>query len=204
MSRLDWCLEAQRGFVPVSEEGLKLVPKMQELFHKKGYSLSDIYTNDEYKEPKRATYESAGSDIYYTGKEIIRLFAKDKVIIITNVKSYMKSGEMLLADVRGSQGLFADLMLCNTIGVIDKDYYNNENNEGNIAIALRNVGKNFITINPGDAIAQLIFVPFLAPDNEPEQKDRVSGFGHTSETPSISNELNKVGTVDANMLKGGN
>jgi dUTP pyrophosphatase len=196
MSELDWCLDAQRGFVPVSEEGLKLVPKMQELFNQKGFPRYNIFTNESYKEPKRATYESAGSDIYYTGNEEIEIRAGEKVIIITNVKAYMKSGEMLLADVRGSQGLFSNLMLCNTIGVIDKDYYDNVNNEGNIAIALRNIGTKRIYINQGDAIAQLIFVPFLAPDNEPEHKDRTSGFGSTSVAPSISKELNRVGIVD--------
>lgn len=168
-----------RGFEPVSEAGLLLVPKMVESFLKKGFEIDDIYINEDYKEPKRATYESAGSDIFYTGVRPIILNPNEKCVVITNVKAYMQTGEMLLADVRSSQGMFKDLMLANTIGVVDKDYYNNKGNEGNIGIGLRNLGKDTVVINTGDAIAQLIFVPYLAPDNPPEEVERKDGFGST-------------------------
>lgn len=167
-----------RGFEPVSEEGLLLVPKMKETLEKKG--IDRVFVNGAYQEPVRETKKSAGSDIFYTGEEDIVLYYGDKIAIITNVKAYMQDGEMLIADVRSSQGMFSDLMMANTIGVIDKDYYNNKGNEGNIGIGLRNLGKKPVTIKKGDAIAQLIFVPFLAPDNPPKDAEREDGFGHTS------------------------
>jgi dUTP pyrophosphatase len=173
-------LNRVRGFELISEEGLKLIPKMIEGFIKKGFPSDKIYINKEYKEPKRSTYESAGSDIFYTGDEEIIINPNEKIAIITNVKAYMQSGEMLLADVRSSQGMFQDIMLCNTIGLIDKDYYNNKGNEGNMGVGLRNIGNKPITIKKNDAIAQLIFVPYLAPDNLPLDAKREDGFGSTT------------------------
>lgn len=167
-----------RGFEPVSEEGLKKALKMRDKFREKGFRK--VYINKEYKEPIRATRYSAGSDVFYTGDETIMIEPKEKVFVITNVKAYMQENEMLIADVRSSQGVFKDLMLCNTIGIIDMDYYNNDGNEGNIGIALKNMGTETVYINKGEAIAQLIFVPYLVPDNEPLNKDRKDGFGHTT------------------------
>jgi dUTP pyrophosphatase len=171
-------LEKIRGFEPISEQGLSLIPNMIELFKKKGFKK--IYINKEYTEPQRSTYESAGSDIFYTGDETITINPTEKAIIITNVKAYMQNNEMLMGDVRSSQGLFSDLMLCNTIAIIDKDYYNNANNEGNIAIGLRNIGYAPVIIKKNDAIAQLMFVPYLPPDNPPKSQTRDGGTGSTT------------------------
>jgi dUTP pyrophosphatase len=173
-------LKKCRGFEPVSPEGLSKVAEMVETFESKGF-YGRVFINESYKEPKRKTKKSAGSDIYYTGGMEVAIPPNDKVIIITNIKSYMQDGEVLLADVRSSQGLFSDLMICNTVGVIDSDYYNNKGNEGNIAIALRNLGKDIIIIHSGDAIAQLIFTPFLQPDNPSLEQDRLSGYGSTGQ-----------------------
>jgi dUTP pyrophosphatase len=168
----------QRGFEPISEAGLKLVPKMVDTFQKKGFK--QVFINKEYIEPQRETSKSAGSDVYYTGDETITIKPQSKVAIITNVKAYMQGGEMLIADVRSSQGMFSDLRLCNTIGIIDEDYYNNVGNEGNIGIGIKNTGDKPFEIKKGTAIAQLIFVPCLAPDNPAKDKQREDGFGSTT------------------------
>lgn len=171
-------LQKIRGFEPISPDGLTKVAGMISAFEKKGFA-GRVYVNEYYKEPKRKTRKSAGSDIYYTGTDEVVIEPNEKVIFITNIKAYMRDSEMLLADVRSSQGLFSDLMICNTIGVIDSDYYNNAGNEGNIGIGLRNLGKETIRLTTGDAIAQLIFTPFLAPDNETEEQERMGGFYST-------------------------
>lgn len=167
----------QRGFEPVSENGLVLAQKMFNLFKSKGFEK--IYINGEYVEPKRATSRSAGSDIYYTGIEPIVINPGEKVAIITNIKAYMQDGEVLLAFVRSSQGMFKDLILCNTVGVIDADYYNSESNEGNIGVSLKNMGDKPVIIEKGEAVGQLVFVPFLKPDNEPIDAVRKGGYGST-------------------------
>jgi dUTPase len=169
-----------RGFEPVSEAGLDKVHLTVNSFIKKGFK-GIIYVNQNYKEPVRSTSKSGASDIFYTGEVPIVLLPNEKCFIITGVKAYMQDNEVLLEDVRSSQGLFSDLVLCNTIGVIDSDYYNNAGNEGNIGIALKNTGDKEVIINTGDAVCQLFFVPVLALDNPSKDVIRDGGYGSTTE-----------------------
>ena len=87
--------------------------------------------------PLRGTRTSAGYD-FYTPVDL-KIKPQDKLMFWTDVKAYMKEGEVLLLDVRSSIGIKQDLMLANTIPVIDSDYHNNITNDGNIGICLRNL-----------------------------------------------------------------
>lgn len=89
--------------------------------------------------PVRATKTSAGYDFYSPVDIVIQ--PQEKLLLWTDVKVKMKENEVMLLDVRSSIGIKKDLMLANTIGIIDSDYYNNEDTEGNIGICLRNVGE---------------------------------------------------------------
>jgi dUTP pyrophosphatase len=72
------------------------------------------------------------------------------------------------------------LILINSVGIIDKDYYNNESNEGHIQVLLYNYGKETVTIQKHERVAQGIFMTFLKADNEPNQHaKRLGGFGST-------------------------
>ena len=71
--------------------------------------------------------------------------------------------------------------MCNQTGIIDSDYYNNENNEGHIFIAIQNEGKETITLKANDRFVQGIFIKYLTVDNEKEIKSaRTGGIGSTS------------------------
>ena len=96
-----------------------------------------VSTNLEALLPLRGSLTSAGYDFYAT--EDIDIKPQDKAKFATDVKVYMKPNEVFLMDIRSSKGIKDDLMIANTIGVIDSDYYNNTNNEGNIGICLRNL-----------------------------------------------------------------
>lgn len=87
--------------------------------------------------PLRSTKTSAGYDFYATQDVTIR--PQEKVFFSTDVKAMMGEDEWLLLVVRSSKGIKDDLMLANTIGVIDSDYYSNPENDGNIGICLRNL-----------------------------------------------------------------
>lgn len=87
--------------------------------------------------PLRATKTSAGYDVFAPYDIVIK--PQEKAMIWTDFKACMPQGEMLLADVTSSMGAKLDLMLANTIGVIDADYYSNTSNDGNIGICLRNM-----------------------------------------------------------------
>lgn len=128
--------------------------------------------------PIRSTAYSAGYDFYSPVDALIP--SGDKVLIWTDVKSYMQEGEVLLIDVRSSIGIKKGLMLANTIGIIDMDYYSNESNDGNIGICLYNTTNNAVLISKGERIAQGIFIPFLVAQTGNTDNERVGGIGSTS------------------------
>ena len=73
---------------------------------------------------------------------------------------------MLLIIVRSSTGFKYNIRLVNQVGVIDSDYYNNEDNEGHIFIKIQNEGDKAVSFKAGDAVAQGVFVKYLATDTE--------------------------------------
>lgn len=156
--------------------------------------------------PLRATKTSAGYDLFAPYDVVIK--PQEKAMIWTDVKAYMPQGEMLIADVTSSMGGKLDLMLANTIGVIDADYADNKDNEGNIGICLRNLKPtmkltgyttismtggdidvpiirdltetNTITIKKGQKIGQVIFVEYKPAENCNSDNERKGGWGSTN------------------------
>lgn len=122
------------------------------------------HPDKEIKLPKRATRKSAGYDFY--SPVTVTINPNESVLIWTDVKAYMQEDEVLLLDVRSSIGIKKGLMLSNTIGVIDSDYYENPDNDGNIGIALRNMTDKPVTINEGERIAQGIFIKYYTVDDD--------------------------------------
>jgi len=113
--------------------------------------------------PQRGTKSAAGYDFSTPLK--VRIPAKSKETIWTNIKAYMQDEEVLLVYVRSSIGIKKGLTLANGTGVIDADYYNNENNEGNIGICLVNNTNEDIVLEENERIAQGVFIPYLISDN---------------------------------------
>ena len=138
-------------------------------------------TEKEYNEitlPHRATTKSAGFD-FHVLKEIT-LKPNEIKKIPTGIKAKMNSDEVLMIYIRSSLGFKYNLRLCNQTGIIDSDYYNNENNEGHIFIAIQNEGKETITLKANDRFVQGIFIKYLTVDNEKEIKSaRTGGIGST-------------------------
>ena len=122
---------------------------------------------DEYELPSRETTYSAGYDFYALEDIIIK--PQEIKRIPTGVKASMEDDEVLLIVVRGSQGFKYNVRLCNQVGVVDKDYYNNPGNEGHIWISLQNEGKEDYVINKGKGMAQAIFTKFLLTDDDVKQ-----------------------------------
>ena len=100
----------------------------------------------------------------------------------TGLKAYMPEDEVLILANRSSNTFKRNLALPNGIGVIDADYYNNPNNEGEIFVQMINYGVRPLHIKKGDRIAQGIFIKYLkTDDDDPISRKRVSGFGSTNE-----------------------
>ncbi|NKC68175.1 dUTP diphosphatase [Vagococcus fluvialis] len=98
-------------------------------------------------------------------------------LVGTGVKAYMGEDEFLQLCNRSSNPLKNFLLLGNGVGIIDSDYYNNENNEGHIMFQFINFGLKDLTIKKGERIGQGIFLPFLKADGDESEKTRTGGFG---------------------------
>ena len=130
------------------------------------------------KLPTRGTIHSAGYDIYaYDNYEIE---PKQSVLIRTGIKAYMPPDEYLDLRVRSSLGIKRQLMLATGASVIDSDYYNNEENEGEIMVVLYNYGDETQTIAAGERIVQGIFTKYFLIDNDDTTKERTGGTGSTN------------------------
>ncbi|MFV0247000.1 MAG: dCTP deaminase domain-containing protein [Mycoplasmatales bacterium] len=128
--------------------------------------------------PKRGSKDSAGYD-FSTIEEVI-IEPNKMVVCNTGIKAFMQEDEVLSLHVRSSIGIKKGIILANITGIIDSDYYNNEDNEGHIMIALRNISNNTITLEKGEKIAQGIFNKYLVVDNEEELEKRTGGIGSTN------------------------
>lgn len=130
------------------------------------------------KLPTRGSKHSAGYDIYtYDTYEIE---PKQSVLIRTGIKAYMLPDEYLDLRVRSSLGIKRQLMLATGASVIDADYYNNPDNEGEIMVVLYNYGDTTQTIEAGEHIVQGIFSNYWLVDNDCTTAVRTGGTGSTN------------------------
>lgn len=128
--------------------------------------------------PKRGSSKSAGYDISTPIKIIIPPFGITDAIQ-TDIKAYMRDDEVLMLAPRSSIGFKKGLMLINTIGVIDSDYYSNKDNDGNIGFKFKNLTDKEVVIEAGERIIQGIFIKYYTTDNDYCDKERVGGIGST-------------------------
>ena len=115
---------------------------------------------NKYKTPERDSISSAGYDIALL--EDIELKPNETIKIPTGIKAYFENDEVLILVVRSSMGFKFNVRLVNQIGIVDADYYNNKDNEGHIFIKIQNEGKETVKFKAGEAIAQGIFLKYLA------------------------------------------
>ena len=91
----------------------------------------------------------------------------------------MPEDEYLMLCNRSSNPKKKNLVLINGVGIIDKDYYNNPDNEGEIAFAFMNISNETIIIEAGEKLGQGIFMKYEIKDNDNAKGDRNGGFGST-------------------------
>lgn len=141
------------------------------------FEIVSDYINEDVMLPERASNESAGYDIASLYEETIK--PGEIVMVKTGLKVLIPSGEALFIFPRSSLGLRKSLMLSNSVGVIDADYYNNENNEGHIMIPLYNFGTEDVTVEKGERVAQGIFMNYFKTTDDDAYAKRSGGFGST-------------------------
>ena len=78
-----------------------------------------------------------------------------------------------------SSGPKKGLILSNSVGLIDSDYYGNPDNDGHFFFTFYNNRDEDIIIKKGDKIGQAVFSKFLVVDNDNASGDRIGGYGST-------------------------
>ena len=119
---------------------------------------------DDIKIPQRDSDSTAGYDICLL--KDIELKPNEILKLPTGLKCFFEKDEVLLLVVRSSMGFKYNIRLCNQVGVIDADYYNNKDNEGHIWIRIQNEGDSTVKLNKGDAIVQGIFLKYLTTQSD--------------------------------------
>ncbi len=148
----------------------------------RGFEIVKGYEDKGINLPIRKTKYSAGYDIEAVEDVVIPSFKKgmNPTLVKTGLKAYMQDDEMLLLYNRSSNPKKKGLILANSVGVIDKDYYGNSDNDGHIMFAFYNIKDEDVVIKKGEAIGQGIFQKYLVSDDDNAQGERVGGFGSTS------------------------
>jgi len=133
--------------------------------------------NQEYKLPIRGSKNAAAYDIFSPIEFTIK--PGDKFMLKTGIKSYFQEDEALMIITRSGNGAKRRITLANNVGLIDADYYNNKDNEGELIVALVNDGKEDFNVKKGDRIAQCWFQKILLADNDTTMGTRQGGLGST-------------------------
>ena len=145
----------------------------------RGFEIIAEYQERGIALPIRKTCASAGYDI--AAAENVCLRAGEMALIPTGLKAYMQPDEYLAIHIRSSLAVKQRLVLANSQGIIDADYYDNPDNEGHILIALINGGSQDVVISAGMRIAQGIFCKYLLTDQDEStgKEERTGGIGST-------------------------
>jgi dUTP pyrophosphatase len=140
------------------------------------FEIVKAYQDFEVLVPQRQTKHSAGYDL--ASIEDVEIHPGEIKMIPTGLKVLLPDNEALLIFPRSSLGIKKGLMMSNSVGVIDSDYYNNETNEGHIMVPLYNFSNKKVTVSKGERVAQGIFINYLQTiDDDPNHTVRLGGFG---------------------------
>lgn len=148
----------------------------------RGFEIAKGFEEMEINLPVRKTKLSAGYDFEAAEDCIVPAFKPGMAptLIKTGIKAYMQDDEMLCLYNRSSNPKKKGLILANSVGIVDADYYGNPDNDGAIMFAFYNNRDEEVEIKKGDCIGQGIFEKYLIADGDNAEGERQGGFGSTS------------------------
>ena len=148
----------------------------------RGFEVAKGFENESINLPERKTKYSAGYDVEAAEDCVIPAFklGQAPTLVKTGLKAYMPEDEYLMLCNRSSNPKKKGLVMANSIGIIDSDYYENPDNDGHFMFAFFNIKAEDIEIKKGDVIGQAIFQKYLTVDNDKAEGERVGGCGSTS------------------------
>ena len=148
----------------------------------RGFEIIKGWENKDINLPIRKTALSAGYDTEAAEDTIIPPFKSGikPTLIKTGIKAYCKDNEWIMVANRSSNPGKKHLVLANGIGIVDADYYENEDNDGHIMFAYFNMSGEEVLIKKGEVIGQLVFMNYLTSDDDNAKGKRKGGFGSIS------------------------
>lgn len=144
-------------------------------------SMIDVkikYLSDKATEPKYATDGSLGMDLAAALDEPVVVKPGERVAVPTGLAIQIPDGWGAFVFPRSGLSLRSGITMCNCVGVIDTDY------TGELKAAVINVSDKDFTINSGDRIAQLVFLPvekarLVSAESLDDTERGIGGFGST-------------------------
>lgn len=154
---------------------------MIKLERQRGFEIAKGFENANINLPVRKTKCSAGYDFEAAEDVVIPSFKKGMkpTLVKTGVKAYMQEDEVLILANRSSNPGKKGLVLANSIGIVDSDYYGNSDNDGHIMFSFFNIKEEDLEIKKGDTIGQGMFKKYLICDDDKAVAERTGGFGST-------------------------
>jgi len=154
-------------------------PKNGDVRQKVELKILDRRIGKEFPLPRYATHGSAGMDLYACLDEHLHIEPGQTHLVPTGIAIHI--GDSGLAAVllpRSGLGHKHGIVLGNLVGLIDSDY------QGQIFVSVWNRSQAPFTIEPGDRICQMVFVPVVQAEFEVVDEFETShrgagGFGHT-------------------------
>ncbi|MDE5741412.1 MAG: deoxyuridine 5'-triphosphate nucleotidohydrolase, partial [Oscillospiraceae bacterium] len=131
--------------------------------------------------PRRATAGSAGYDFFLPLDAL--LVPGKSVVIPTGIRAKIVDGWVLNLYPRSSLGFKHGFRLENTVGIIDSDYYNADN-EGHIMAKVSVLSE--VSLSEGKAFMQGVFLPFGITSDDNAEGERHGGFGSSDRQGNIS------------------
>lgn len=156
--------------------------RLRKSAEKKGMlSMIDVkikYLSDKATEPKYATDGSLGMDLAAALDEPVVVKPGERVAVPTGLAIQIPDGWGAFVFPRSGLSLRSGITMCNCVGVIDTDY------TGELKAAVINVSDKNFTINSGDRIAQLVFLPvekarLVSAESLDDTERGIGGFGST-------------------------
>ena len=146
----------------------------------RGFEVVSEYAHKGINIPVRKTAYSAGYDIEAAEDITIPVYKNGvkPTLVKTGLKAYFNSNEALLL-LNRSSGPKKGIIMANSVGLIDSDYYNNPDNEGHIMFNFFNCSDEELVIKKGDRIGQAVFINYLTTDDDNASGLRTGGFGST-------------------------
>lgn len=173
------------------------------------FEVAKGYEDKNIKLPERGTAHSAGYDFYVAEDTVIppyqnlyKMMEKDcdkgsmyqlkdiekitkklharPTLVPTGVKCKLDPDTYLELSMRSSSPLKYWLVMANSVGIIDADYYSNPDNDGAMYFQVINLSPYNIALMKGDRIGQGIVKHYLITDDDNADGARLGGFGSTN------------------------